>query len=480
MPINYSRVVSNINRLRPGRKAANEDSNTDGTGSSLSQVERDFLRLVANNSSYGITPRSLPLLKEEQAARPYSPLSIATISTSFLFRRPLPPGKSDATDSDALLDHFKPISRSSDRYRLFSLENHLSVRDTKEFLIEAVLATGRALQEFEAASLGEPASGDCARLIVVNEFGFPFPLEPQERRQFLEELEARMLEGDEEQLAFWRSCYLVFGTYHCHNEMKNSSVISLPYVPQIDDIHFDGAVGPKAAGEFRRNVIGDPGGVGRTRFNFTQDKLVAAEKIGERLVPRNTVDWTYYDTDMGRVGVLICFDALDPRILLRLALLRLRDTNTDVTEFSAIIVPCFSPNDHVAESCRLLSNIMNTLIVYVNVQYADKGSTEYEVPSFEEPRGTSQAFYYRGHLITEQRGGDDLITRDKGEPFIHDAEKNLWYNRRFCHLKRWSLHEKNLTKGPFSPLFLQIFDPQGYKNSMGAAPAPTRKARKRR
>lgn len=472
MPINYDRVLSNMNRLRPGSGAANEDESV-AREECLTPVERDFLRLIANNSTFSITPQRIPLLIDEQPMRPYSPLSIATISTSFLYQ-PLPPGMPES--ALPVPNHFKPISRSSDQYRLFTLENHLSVKDMKDFLVKAVLDTGKALRAFENADLKDHSTEGCARLIVINEFGFPFPLEPQERRQLLEELEQEMVQ-DLDMLPFWETCYLVFGTYHCHNEMKNSAVISLPYVPPVEDPRFDRAIGAKAARAFRKNVIGDLHREGGGRCSFTQDKIVAAEKIGEKLVPRATVDWTYYDTDMGRIGVLICFDALDPRMLLRLALLRLRDTNTAVTEFSAVIVPCFSLNDHVAESCRLLSNIMDTLVVYVNVQYADKGATEFEIPSVAEPRTTSQAFYYRGKLIREELGDPDIITRDSEEAIGHDTAKNLWYARRFCHLGRWSLHERHLAKSPFSSLFLQIFDPQGYKNALAAAAPPPRRRR---
>jgi hypothetical protein len=451
----YERVVSNMGRMRPGVPASPANSDAPPPAG-LAEVELEFLRLIAKNSKFSITPQQIPLVNSSDID-PLSPLSIATISTSLLYRTPqslatapMPPGKNQVPN------HFKAIVRSDNHYRMFTLENHISIDDMRAFLFQAVMDTGRALREFEQEELPETRSDNCRRIIVVNEFGFPFPLEGNERQQFLKDVEHAMAH-DVTMADFWETCYLVFGSYHCHNEMKNSAVISLPYVPNLEGPFHDPALQERVEA-FRANVIGEADSV--ARFNFIQDKIVPAERIGERLMARDTVDWKYYDTEMGRIGVLICFDALDPRMLLRLALVRLRDTNTAVTDFSALIVPCFSRDDHVLESCRLLSNIMDTLVVYVNVHYAEKGARSFEVPNPANPRPTSQAYFYRGEEIMEGVKTPEIITRDSEPAVVGNAKKNLWYTRRFCHLDRAALHEQQLTKKAFSPTFMEIFDPQ--------------------
>jgi hypothetical protein len=462
----YDRVRLNVKSLGPSvAPTSTTAADNDGAGSSgaspptsaFDEIELEFLRLIAKNSKFSITPQQIPLAHAKDI-NAESSLSIATISTSLLYRTPQslasappPPGKK------RIPNHFKAISRSHDQYRMFTLENHLSVDEMREFLFRAVLDTGRALKEFEEKDIPAPRTEDARRIIVINEFGFPFPLEEKEREQFLRDVEHAMVH-DVTMADFWESCYLVFGSYHCHSEMKNSAVISLPYRPPLAGPYPDEAT-EERVNSFRPHEIGgdDPS---QTRFNFIQDKIVPAERIGERLRARDSVHWNYYDTEMGRIGVLICFDAIDPRMLLRLALVRLRDTNTTKTEFSAIIVPCFSRDDHVLESCRLLSSVMDTLVIYANVHYADKGATSFEVPNPASPRKTSQAYFYRGEEITKDSRSPEIVSRDIEPAVVGDKVKNLWYTRHFLNLDRATLHNMHLTKNAFSPLFLDIFDPK--------------------
>jgi hypothetical protein len=144
-------------------------------------------------------------------------------------------------------------------------------------------------------------------------------------------------------------------------------------------------------------------------------------------------------------------------MLLRLANFQLNDSNSDTGGFSAIIVPSFSPNDKVRESCRLISSILNTLVVYVNVQYAQKGKNTLEPPVASSPRPTGHGYFYRGKDVD---GPDPVkhIFSDGMEPSVtfHPA-KNLWYSTRFCYVDRDALAKMASGPNGFSKSFVDIF-----------------------
>jgi hypothetical protein len=310
-----------------------------------------------------------------------------------------------------------------------TLNDHLSVSDIAGFLKRAVIETGIALDSYEVSlGLSYKHRSLCKRLILVNEFGFPFPMEAHEREDFLTQLRREMNENDMEN--FWANCYLAFGSYHDHSEMRNSAVVSLPYC----NIAAQGAAEDKLKSWFDTRTIKNSG----ERFEFVHDKIAPAEKLGERLVPRNLIDWNYYHTDIGLIAVLICFDALDPRMLMRLATFQANVGNGDRDRISAIVVPCFSPNTHVRECCRLISKIMNTLVIYANVQYVDDNV----IPTVDKPRADAHGHFFRGEEIEigcnitgVMNVSNDETVKGPGE----DPGKGLWYSRRFCHIDRQKL-----------------------------------------
>lgn len=424
-------LVDNIVDLNPEPNEAFHDG------------ELRFIQSIVRNSQHSIKPRKVTLHDGKKQPTPNLPLSIATISTSLSFDPDNRP--------NAPVQHFKAVQRKAERYTIFGIDDRISLSEIKEFLTQAIFETGEEMREFESVN-GDTIEGDrIHRLIIINEFGFPFPLEPHERVAFLDELEDRMVNVEDP--AFWNSCYIVFGSYHCHDQMTNNAVVSLPYWPnEVKKERRDASI------ESSLHLIADDyQQEDRKRFAFTQEKFAPAEKVGEKLRPKDKIEWVYYDTDMGRIALLICFDALDPRMLIRLTLMQLRDTDEETNRFAAIIVPSFSANDVVRESCRSLSGVMKTLIVYVNFQYSQTQGRDVEFVSPDTHRPKSHGYFYCGKEL-KNKDVEHTVTAPPIAKAVNE-DKNLWYSVANCIVNRGPLNAEYEPSKARSDLFKDLFDP---------------------
>jgi hypothetical protein len=431
-------------------------SNTNGlTESSLSPTELGFIQQIIKNTRFSIKPRSVPLRDKIKEPNLDSYLSIATISTSLAF---LP---KDAPQGAEF--HFKPIRRDGDKYSLFTLDNNYSIEQMKEFFTNAILKAGDALDLFEGESMTQTERQNAQRIIVVNEFGFPFPMEREEIEQYLHDLEYKMY-NESKLIDFWERTYLVFGTYHCHRNIKNSAVISLPYLPKEEKVEPIDNKQSTYKEVLANKIINSKG----NRFNFTHDKFAPAEKIEEILTPKDKIEWLYYETNIGKVGVLVCFDAIDSRMLLRLARLQFSDKDSEAQHFSLIIVPTFSPNEEVAECCELLSGILDTTVVYVNAQYPSDdnemvGAEKFTMRNKHNASKSGHGYFYKG-----QRVSDDKFTpigwKLQSENLIDGVEggRNLWYSIS-CLIADRGAEKRDVTNltrpsSAFDLIFSKIFE----------------------
>jgi hypothetical protein len=437
-------------------EAGKATADTKGlTESSLSSTELGFIQQIIKNTRFSIKPRSVPLRDKIKDPNLDSHLSIATISTSLAF---LP---KDAPQGAEF--HFKPIRRDGDRYSLFTLDNNYSIEQMKEFFSSAILKAGDALDSFERESISEIDRKNAQRMIVVNEFGFPFPMENHEIEQYLHDIEYKMY-NESPLLDFWERTYLVFGTYHCHRNIKNSAVISLPYIPKEEKVEPIDSDGSTYINALEGKIINSGG----NRFNFTHDKFAPAEKIEEILIPKDKIEWLYYETNLGKVGVLVCFDAIDSRMLLRLARLQFSDKDSEAQHFSLIIVPTFSPNEEVAECCELLSGILDTTVIYVNVQYPSDDSKMVGAEKFTMRNKQTASKFGHGYFYKGQRvSGDKFLPigwKIQAENLIDGVEggRNLWYSISCLIADRGAEKRdvENLTKpsDTFDLIFSKIFE----------------------
>lgn len=109
---------------------------------------------------------------------------------------------------------------------------------------------------------------------------------------------------------------------------------------------------------------------------FRQFKRSPARKMGEQLWQPRKLDLTFYETILGRIGVLICSDAYDPSIIFEI----FRNSEEHSTRrLDFILVPSYNKSQRLISSCKTLSYLANTVVFYVDSCRAGPKKTSFEI-----------------------------------------------------------------------------------------------------
>ncbi|MCP4079314.1 MAG: hypothetical protein GY743_03630 [Planctomycetaceae bacterium] len=96
---------------------------------------------------------------------------------------------------------------------------------------------------------------------------------------------------------------------------------------------------------------------------ITHDKLVSAEKSGEKISVPPGVEITYYDTCLGNIAVLICVDAYNPSVIFSMINQR-RNHRKDFIDY--IIVPSYNSSPKLYYACQVLSLLCQCSVLLVD------------------------------------------------------------------------------------------------------------------
>lgn len=391
---------------------------------------KKVLSTLMNDTRFAIAPMLVDM-KGNTASEPNSPLLVSTISMSLAF--------SQFADAKDRFVHFKPVERQHDGYRMFTLANHISINDLKELLLSLLEKVRVQMSDFERKlELPEAEASSMRRMIVCNELSFPFPLEKAEVHDFLLDIE-KTLYTESVGRRFWSETSLVLGSFHSHSTMKNSAVVSLPRKPTTKPDLPKGVISKE---DFPNEIRGKDGRDECERYNFLHDKFAAAEKIGEKLAPRDEINWYFYDTPMGVMAILICYDSLDPRMIMRLLKYDYNEQKTDKRKaFDLIVIPTFSNNPKVRHAAQSLSQALDTTVVYVNCQYPDEPRKENQIESVT-PRNVnwvrkdSHAVFDRGVQVGIAKPGSAGVVLSDHKAFEHKEDLHLWGSSVVTYLSR--------------------------------------------
>ncbi len=99
------------------------------------------------------------------------------------------------------------------------------------------------------------------------------------------------------------------------------------------------------------------------RYPIDHDKIVSAEKAGEWLdTPRNP-RLRYYDTRLGRIGVLICVDAYSPNVIF--SLINNRSVHSQ-HKLDYLLIPSYNMSPIFSYACQILSLTCETTVLLVD------------------------------------------------------------------------------------------------------------------
>ena len=161
-----------------------------------------------------------------------------------------------------------------------------------------------------------------AKLVCFNELAYPTPLDAKADAEFQLALQ---------KLVETKSLIVVAASYH---DPKGGYNLTRIFAPEKDPL--------------------------------THAKLTSAAKVGELIRTPSGRRLRYYKTRLGTVGILVCLDAYEPSLFLRL--MQKNSEFTDEEEIDLILVPSFSPQNSAAlvESCQDLSYATSAVVVFVN------------------------------------------------------------------------------------------------------------------
>ena len=166
------------------------------------------------------------------------------------------------------------------------------------------------------------AAKNGARLICFNEMAFPRGASQASNRRLLEQIQ-RVVDN--------HSLFVAAGTYHHPSTDHNVCPIFVP----------GGCVDPHA-------------------------KLTSAARLKEHVRTPSGRIMRYYRTGFGKVGLLICLDAFEPTLFLKM--MRQSSLFRSQDEIDLVLVPSFSPYNakSILESCQDLSYVTGATVVFVN------------------------------------------------------------------------------------------------------------------
>ncbi len=209
------------------------------------------------------------------------------------------------------------LGPSLEELRLFpqSRENRF-----RTYWVEDKTIRRRLREDFLAALRRVAKAG--AKLVCFNEMSYPDAMDIETSRELRAEIREIV---DENQL------FVIAGTHHHRQTFHNLCPI------------------------FAAN-----------REIIPHAKLSSAAKLEEKIrTPAGRV-MRYYKTTFGAVGLLICLDAYEPTLFLRMMKQSSVWQNEEGVDF--VFVPAFSPNNSkaVCDACQDLSYTTGAIVVYVN------------------------------------------------------------------------------------------------------------------
>lgn len=175
-----------------------------------------------------------------------------------------------------------------------------------------------------------------ANLICCNELAYPTSDDTEENRAFREAVQ---------RLVNKRHVFLIAGSYHDRKRCYNLCPVFSPIPARRPQ---GSSVGP-----------------------FAHAKLTSAVKVFELIrIPSNR-DLRYYVTSLGSFNILVCLDAYDPSLVLRLIRMNYAFSGGDKIE--VVFVPSFSLEKGLsfARACEDLSYATASVVVYVNCRHSE-------------------------------------------------------------------------------------------------------------
>jgi len=298
------------------------------------RLERRFLSSIFENSNHCMRPEEKKQNGHQWSYRPETTY-FSSISLSLRYLN----GVKDES-------HYELVEHGQYGYLTYS--SKIKIEQFEALVFQSV---NKALDEVD----NQDDSGGASRLIAINEFGFPCFRQRGERNAFLKKLK---------EIANGRNAFILSGSAHCTTRLQNIAALSQP----------------------------------RNEETIEHQKFSSAINLGERLKPRTDLFWNYYATTLGRIGVLICFDVIDPSVLLRQIYFS-RDVPKD-NRIDLYIIPTFSPNDRVRDQAEMLSYFTKSIVLYVNCQYIDP-QTPNTCPESTSVRTQSHGLFVAGEDVTD-------------------------------------------------------------------------------
>ena len=360
------------------------------------RLEQRFLSGVFENSNQCMRPKETKLQGHQWAYRPKIALA-SSISLSLKFV----PGIEEQS-------HYEFVDNAP--YRHLTYSDRISIGQCEDLVLGSI---DTCLNQMDKTA----DSGQSSRLIAISEFGFPFFRQDQRRKVFLDKLR---------EIADERNAFILSGSSHCLKTKQNIAILGCPRGEEI----------------------------------IEHAKFSPAINLGEKLHPKDNLYWNYYATTLGRIGVLICFDAIDPSVLLRQIYFS-RDVPSD-NRINLYIIPTFSPNDRVRDQAEVLSYFTKSVVLYVNCQYLDAQASNAN-PNSEKPRAQSHGLFIAGEDVTNEAGISNSAFSNAAAvlpPLIYSptsGDESIWSSivtHRLDYLN--ILHDLQDMQNDFSPLMREI------------------------
>ncbi|MEK6303692.1 MAG: hypothetical protein AABO41_23555 [Acidobacteriota bacterium] len=205
----------------------------------------------------------------------------------------------------------------------------------------------------------EKAAEVGAKLVCFNELAYPTPVDRAQDKKFQEQIKEIVAAAE---------LFLIAGSYHHPTNFYNISPIFSP-VP----LRGEAGRGPRV---------------------YSHAKLTSAVRVEEMIRIPSDRNLRYYETQFGSFTILICLDAYDPALVLRL--MRMNYQFNEENKVDVVFVPSFNVEKGLsqAKACRDLSYATGSLVAYVNC-------------AATEPR---HAVYLAGHELPVVKKDDPVST----------------------------------------------------------------------
>lgn len=352
------------------------------------RLERRFLAGIFENSNHCMRPNKEKISENSLRYRPKT-VYFSSISLSLRY-----------IDAQGDNSHYEFLDNAP--YKHLTYSDKIKIQQFEELVIGSIQESLKNINK-------DDPDRDRPCFIALNEFGFPFFRQEDRRKSF-----ASKLEG----IANEENAFILCGSSHCIARKQNIAILAQPEVAQ------------PYKGE---KLIEHP-------------KFSPAINLGEVLAPRESLNWIYYTTNLGNIGVLVCFDALDPSLVLR-QIYHARGASEN-TRIDLYVIPTFSENDTVRDQAEMLSYFTKSIVLYVNYQYNGESDNRCE---------RSHALFISGADVTCEFKGE---LRERGnflnfDSYVHSED--IWASIATHRLDyKEILDDISGKKDDFSPLMLEI------------------------